>query len=144
VKKKYREWKKNSEIQPESDRFRLNDITMSYHHSQAHLPSVLPGMFDLVHLTNCCACSRKANLDVGEDVTEDGNARARHPAFFFGGERHRTHISQLGGVGIVFEGTEDGGLEVSSFPLSACCGQADSFTATLAGLQRTREMIFHR
>jgi len=74
-------------------------------------------MFDLGHFTNCCACSRKANLDVGEDVTEDGNARARHPAFFFGGERHRTRISQLGGVGIVFEGTEEGGLEVR---LPAC------------------------
>jgi hypothetical protein len=80
-----------------------------------------------------------------------------------------TRISQLGGVGIVFVGTDDVGLEVRltcvsspawccvsvfgsltrcpqhpgapslikplliiSFPLSACCGQADSNTATLA------------
>jgi hypothetical protein len=47
-------------------------------------------MFDLGDFAQCCACSRKVNLDVSEDhpVTEDGNA-LRRPACFFGGERSR-------------------------------------------------------
>jgi len=69
--------------------------------------------FNLQSLTGCCTCVRK------HDVVKPGEKEY----YQRGGEHARSEKPQLGGVGIVFQGTEDGGLKVSprSTGLHFCC-----------------------
>jgi C-terminal processing protease CtpA/Prc len=73
------------------------------------IPVLYVGAMDfwnLGNLTACCSCSRKADLP--EKRAADSDYHQKGP------NSPRGDKPQLGGVGIVFQGTEDGGLKVSS------------------------------
>ena len=65
-------------------------------------------LFNLGNLTACCTCSRKADVKANGD---DGNGFAQRTSDD-NNKRGRLDKPQLGGVGIVFQGTDDGGLKV--------------------------------
>ena len=76
-------------------------------------------LFNFGNFTACCTCSRKdENLSNSE-----GSSYAKRTSA--DDRRSRVDKPQLGGVGIVFQGTDDGGLKVSlinPFSLSLCNG----------------------
>jgi len=65
-------------------------------------------LFNLGNLTACCTCSRKTDVKANGD---DGKGFAQRTSDD-NNMRGRLDKPQLGGVGIVFQGTDDGGLKV--------------------------------
>ena len=82
-------------------------------------------LFNFGSLTACCTCSRKADIKTGG---EDANGFAQRSG---DGPRGRSDKPQLGGVGIVFQGTDDGGLKVRACLLPGL--------HALAGLRSARD-----
>lgn len=110
---------------------------------QPHCAAAVPAasgvmdMFNLGNLTACCTCSRKADIKTGG---EDANGFAQRSGE---GQRGRLDKPQLGGVGIVFQGTDDGGLKVRACPACPCCRRSLACAARVTAPCRRPGKLHH-